>query len=608
MASEDIRRIIVDDERPKWDNKVQYLLSCIGFAVGFGNVWRFPYLCQTYGGGAFLIPYVIALFLEGIPIFHLELAIGQRLRKGSIGVWTQISPYLGGLGYASMTVAFLVSVYYNMILAWVMWYFANSFREPLPWSSCPQDVSKPELTEECFQSTASSFFWYRHTLNISPDITESGPLLWWLVLCLAICWIIVFICTVRGIKSTGKAIYVTATFPYLMLTIFLFNGLTLPGASEGLIYLFTPDVTILKNPYAWLDAATQIFYSLSLAFGGHITYASYNPQKNDCEKDAIVIAVVNSLTSMYASIPVFSVLGFKATMNYWDCLDSNIKDLMNEFNLGQKNFTRDNYAIWLESLKALSSQRVAALRLKKCDLQRFLDEGASGTGLAFITFTEAVIRIPGAQAWSILVFIMLFTLGLSSMFGLIQSILTCFTEFRIMSKYFPKEAVCGMICFASFLLGLCFTLRSGSYWLEVFDNYAAAIPLLIIAFFEVIGVVFIYGMKRFCDDVAWMTGRQPNLYWKASWQFISPVLMFTVFLACLAVQKPPSYNAWNPNYEDFPAKELKIYPKWVVFICVMLATVPCLFIPFGAIYRFGKVVLKKKEKQVLHPSSNFVTK
>ncbi|XP_042317833.1 sodium-dependent neutral amino acid transporter B(0)AT3-like [Sceloporus undulatus] len=601
----DDSRVIKDDvNRPKWDNKLQYLLSCIGFAVGFGNVWRFPYLCQTYGGGAFLIPYVIALVFEGIPIFHLELAIGQCLRKGSIGVWTQISPYLGGLGYACMMVSFLVSVYYNMILAWVTWYFVNSFRNPLPWSSCPQDASKPELIEECHKSTATNFFWYRHTLHISADITQSGPLLWWLVLCLAICWIVVYICTIRGIESTGKAIYVTTTFPYLILTAFLIYGLTLPGAVDGLVYLFTPNVGILSNPRAWLDAATQIFYSLSLAFGGHIAYSSYIPQKNDCEKDAVVIATVNSLTSMYASIPIFSILGFKATMSYWDCLDRNIKNLINAFNITQSSISRSNYTRWLDSLTASFPNKIQGLNLKTCDLEHFLDQSASGAGLAFIVFTEAVVRMPGAQAWAVLFFIMLFNLGLSSMFGLVQGVLTPLTEFPIVSKYLTKEAVCGIICLLSFLLGLCFTLRSGSYWLEVFDGYVGTMPLLVIAFFEVMGVIFIYGMKRFCDDVRWMTGRPVKFYWKASWQIISPVLMGAVFLAYIAIQRPPSYSAWNPDYEHFPVKEQKGYPGWIVFICALLTITPCAIIPIAAIHHFGQVMWARKQKQAQRPSNN----
>ncbi|OBS71153.1 hypothetical protein A6R68_00306, partial [Neotoma lepida] len=133
------------------------------------------------------------------------------------------------------------------------------------------------FVQECQSSGTVSYFWYRQTLNISSDISNPGTIQWKLFLCLVACWSTVYLCVIRGIESTGKAIYFTALFPYLVLTIFLIRGLTLPGATEGLIYLFTPNMKILQNPRVWLDAATQIFFSLSLAFGGHIAFASYNP-------------------------------------------------------------------------------------------------------------------------------------------------------------------------------------------------------------------------------------------------------------------------------------------------------------------------------------------
>ncbi|KAK5883027.1 hypothetical protein CesoFtcFv8_019399 [Champsocephalus esox] len=298
-------------ERPKWDNKVQYLLTCIGFAVGLGNVWRFPYLCQTYGGGAFLIPYAIALVFEGLPLLHMELAIGQRLRMGSIGVWNSISPYMGGLGVASLAVSFLVGLFYNMILAWILWYFFHSFQSPLPWRDCPIN------------------------LNQTGYVSESA-------------WCLVYICFIRGIETIGKAIYVTVTFPYLVLTIFLIRSLTLPGATDGLIYLCTPDWETLKNPDVWLDASTQIFFSLSLAFGGLIAFSSYNVQKNDCERDALIVGLVNSFTSIYASIPVFAILGFKANENFDKCRNWNIQRLTNSFNIGDENITLENYDDWFK--------------------------------------------------------------------------------------------------------------------------------------------------------------------------------------------------------------------------------------------------------------------
>ncbi|MGH0144540.1 UNVERIFIED_CONTAM: hypothetical protein FKN15_003581 [Acipenser sinensis] len=577
--------------------------------------------------GAFLIPYIIALIFEGIPLLHMELAIGQRLRQGSIGVWNSISPFLGGVGIGSLIVSFLVGLFYNTILAWVLWYFFHSFQDPLPWRDCPLNQNKTGYIEECAKSTPVNYFWYRETLNVTPNITDNGDLQWWMVICLASAWGIVYICFIRGIETIGKAVYVTATFPYLVLTIFLIRALTLPGATEGLVYLFTPKVEVLKDPKVWLDAATQIFFSLSLAFGGLIAFSSYNPQKNNCERDAVIVGVINSATSIYASIPIFAILGFKATSNYNECLDGNILSITNAFNIGDQNVTRENYDNWLKHLNTTHSQEIEDLHLKHCNLQEFLDQSASGTGLAFIVFTEAVIKMPGSQVWAVLFFVMLFSLGLSSMFGNLEGILTplldlhvvpkwlpkeaftaslskttvqsasgtglafiVFTEavikmpgsqvwavlffvmlfslglssmfgnlegiltplldLHVVPKWLPKEAFTGLICLISFLFALIFTMGSGNYWLEIFNNYVGSLPLLIIAFFEIISVVYIYGIGRFSDDIEWMTGRRPNLYWQATWRVISPGMLLVVFLAYIVVQvqQPATYAAWNPNY------------------------------------------------------------
>ncbi|KAI3360939.1 hypothetical protein L3Q82_013151 [Scortum barcoo] len=522
------------------------------------TLWRFPYLCQTYGGGAFLIPYVIALVFEGLPLLHMELAIGQRLRMGSVGVWNSISPYLGGLGVASMAVYFLVGLFYNMILAWVLWYFFHSFQSPLPWRDCPLNLNHTGYVSECEKSSAVNYFWYRETLNITPNIKTSGSLQWWLVLCLATAWCLVYICFIRGIETIGKAIYITATFLYLVLTIFLVRALTQSGATDGLIYLFTPNVI-------WLDAATQIFFSLSLAFGGLIAFSSYNPQKNNCERDALIVGLVNSFTSIYASIPIFAILGFKANENFNDCQNWNILTLTNAFNIGDENITLENYDDWLNYLNTTSPSEVESLSLKTCNLQTFLDQSASGTGLAFIVFTEAVIRMPGSQVWAVLFFIMLFCLGLSSMFGNLRCTLcwTC-TWFHpgclrklspvniqnLKTSYDCNHDIWRLICLISFSVALIFTLGSGNYWLEIFNNYVGSVPLLIIALFEIMSVAYIYGINRFNDDIEWMTGRRPNIYWQATWCFISPFMLLVVFVAYIVVEaeKQPTYNAWNPDY------------------------------------------------------------
>ncbi|KAK9513121.1 hypothetical protein VZT92_027992 [Zoarces viviparus] len=595
------------EERPKWDNKVQYLLTCIGSTAGLGNVWRFPYLCQTYGGGAFLIPYLIALVFEGLPLLYLELAIGQRLRMGSISVWTSISPLLGGVGIASMLVSVLVGIYYNTILAWVLWYFFHSFQNPLPWSQCPLNDNLTGYNVECVKSTPSNYFWYRETLNITPDIETSGSLHWWLVICLASAWFVVYVCFIKGIASIGKAVYVTATFPFLVLTVLMIRGLTLPGGTDGLVYLFTPDWEILKNPQVWLDAFTQIFFSLSLAFGGLIAFSSYNPERNNCERDAILVGVINSATSIYASISIFSILGFKATTAFNSCVKENILALTNHFEFSDQNITADHYDHWVEYLNRTSPGELASVDLRHCDLQTFLDQSASGTGLAFIVFTEAVVEMPGSHIWAILFFVMLFTLGLSSMFGAIEGILRPIKDLKLMPKWMPNELLTAVICSIAFLTAFIFTMGSGNYWVEVFSSYAGSVPLLIIAFFEIIGVIYGRGMKTFSEDIYFMTGKRPNIFWKACWMVISPVMLLVVLVAYVGIQAQthPSYHAWNPAYELFPKTEMKPYPDWVFAIIVLLCVLPVISIPLVALYQLVRSRIKRSSALVdLNPYCN----
>ncbi|XP_072268151.1 sodium-dependent neutral amino acid transporter B(0)AT1 [Pyxicephalus adspersus] len=586
-------------ERPQWDNKAQYMLTCIGFCVGLGNVWRFPYLCQSHGGGAFMIPFLILLVFEGIPLLHLEFAIGQRLRKGSVGVWSSIHPALKGVGIASMFVSFFVGLYYNTIIAWVMWYFFNSFQEPLPWSQCPLNANRTGLEPECAQSSSVDYYWYRETLNISTSIEDSGTLQWWLVLSLACAWGVLYVCTIRGIETTGKAVYVTSTLPYVVLTIFLIRALTLKGSVSGIKYLFTPNVTELANPVTWLDAGAQVFYSFSLAFGGLISFSSYNSVHNNCERDAVIISIINGCTSVYSATVIYAIIGFRATARYDDCFASNILELSNTFDVEEGAITIDTYNSTLHYFNETYPDVIASLNLPVCDLNKILSEGVEGTGLAFIVFTEAITKMPVSPLWSVLFFIMLFCLGLSSMFGNMEGVLVPLMDLKLIPKSWPKEAVTGTICVVSFLIALIFVLESGNYWLALFDGYAGSIPLLIIAFCEMVSVVYIYGIDRFNEDIKFMIGHKPNIFWQITWRVVSPLIMLVIFLFYFVVKVSQKlvYIVWDPNYDKFPKAKEVLYPEWVYAIIVVLAGVPSIVIPGYAIYKFIRNRLKKDDDQ-----------
>ncbi|KAI8515178.1 Sodium- and chloride-dependent glycine transporter 2 [Branchiostoma belcheri] len=130
-------------ERGNWSNKLDFILSCVGYAVGLGNVWRFPYLAYQNGGGAFLVPYTIMLACAGLPIFFLELAYGQFSSQGPVGVWKAI-PLLQGVGVCMVCVSFLVGIYYNVIIAYALFYLFASFTSYLPWTDCNNPWNTPD--------------------------------------------------------------------------------------------------------------------------------------------------------------------------------------------------------------------------------------------------------------------------------------------------------------------------------------------------------------------------------------------------------------------------------------------------------------------------------
>ncbi|XP_034017227.1 sodium-dependent neutral amino acid transporter B(0)AT1-like [Thalassophryne amazonica] len=589
-------------DRPKWDNKAQYLLTCVGFCVGLGNVWRFPYLCQSHGGGAFMIPFLILLVLEGIPLLHLEFAVGQRLRKGSVGVWRSISPYLTGVGIASMFVSLLVGLYYNTIMAWIMWYLFNSFQDPLPWSQCPLNANKTGLVEECARSTSVDYFWYRETLNTSTAIDIAGGLQWWMVVTLVAAWTVLYVCCIRGIETTGKAVYITSTLPYLVLTVFLIRGLTLKGSVEGIKFLFTPDVNKLMDPETWLDAGAQVFYSFSLAFGGLISFSSYNSIHNNCEQDAVLISIINGCTSVYSATVIYSIIGFRATQKYDDCIEGNFLKLTNAFDYPENNITGSNYDEVLKILNQTNQEVIKGLDLQECKMHDFLSQGVEGTGLAFIVFTEAIIKMPISPLWAVLFFIMLFCLGLSTMFGNIEGVVVPLQDLKVLPKTWPKEVMCGMTCAISCVVALIFTLRSGNYWLALFDEFAGSIPLLVIGFVEMIAVVYIYGIDRFNKDLEFMFGHKPNIFWQITWRVLSPLIMIfiLVFYFVTQVTKNLTYLVWDEEAEEFPVLAVRPYPPWVYIIVFLLAGVPSLSIPAVALFKaIQKKCCKQDDKEEL---------
>ncbi|KAJ8280746.1 hypothetical protein GJAV_G00058510 [Gymnothorax javanicus] len=299
------------EERGQWGSKAQFLLAVTGNIVGLGNVWRFPYLCYKNGGGTFLIPYLFFAMACGIPLALLETAMGQYTKEGAITCWRKFCPLAEGVGYGSVLTQSYICVCYIIILAWALFYLYYSFSPQLPWASCFNtwnsdhcvDFSNQNLTANWTHpqpndsSSAAKEFWERRVLQISGGIEDLGSIRWEVLLCLIIMWIICYFCIWKGVKSTGKAVYFTATFPYLMLLALLIRGLTLPGAQQGVLFYLYPNPSHLADPQVWLEAGAQIFFSYSVGGAALTVLGSYNHYNNNFYKDTFFLCLLNSATT-----------------------------------------------------------------------------------------------------------------------------------------------------------------------------------------------------------------------------------------------------------------------------------------------------------------------
>ncbi|XP_076374532.1 sodium- and chloride-dependent transporter XTRP3 isoform X2 [Megalopta genalis] len=564
-----------EDNRAAWSGKMQFFLSIIGYSVGLGNIWRFPYLCQQNGGGAFLIPFFVMLILEGVPLFLIELGLGQRMRQGALGVWNTIHPWLGGIGIASCIVTFFVALYYNVIITWCFFYLFNSLEDPLPWAKCPEVDGKP--VEECVKSSETAYFWYRTTLDAAPSIEDGQSLKWWIVLCLLLSWIVVFFIVMKGIQSSGKVVYFTSMFPYLVLTIFFIRGITLKGASAGLAHMYTPKIAKLLEPTVWLDAATQVFYSFGLAFGSLIAFGSYNTPDNNCVRDVILVSTCNAFTAIYASVVIFAILGFKAMTNVDKCLASNKNILFDNGLITYPNITMEEY----EDAVSKLNMTMLDFPLATCSLSEQLDNAAEGTGLAFIVFTQAIVELPGAPFWSCIFFMMLLALGLGSQIGILEGMLCVIFDIDLF-KRIKKQYMTGVVCTICFFVGLIFCTGAGEYWLKMFDSFAGTIGLVMVALMEMLSVVFIYGHEKFTKDIEEMTGYRPGPYWQVTWRFLAPIIMVCILVSSIASMfiNKPRYSAWDATKG---IAVLTNYPSWVlaiaaVIILVSVAPIPIVFL------------------------------
>ncbi len=278
--------------RETFSSRKVFILAAIGSAVGLGNIWRFPHVAYSNGGGAFVIPYLIALLTAGIPLLFFDYALGHRYKGSPPLAMRRIGNRLTEpLGWFQVFVCFVIAVYYAAILAWAVMYFFFSFNEA--WGDDPNAFLSGE------------FLHVADTPHIGFDFVPQ------VAIPMGIVWLLVLVVIALGVKrGISKANVIMIPLLVVMFLVLVAQSVLLPGALDGLTAFFTPDWGALLKPSVWAAAYGQIFFSLSVGFGIMLTYASYLKRRTDLTGTGLVVGFANSSFELLAGIGVFAALGF----------------------------------------------------------------------------------------------------------------------------------------------------------------------------------------------------------------------------------------------------------------------------------------------------------
>nr|XP_057932820.1 sodium- and chloride-dependent GABA transporter ine [Doryrhamphus excisus] len=481
---------------------------------------------HVFSEGAFLLPYLLMLLVLGIPLLCMELTIGQYTRRGPVHALAHVCPLLKGVGIASVAISFIMCTYYNVVIAWALYYMFSSFQAPLPWQSCNNTWNTANCTDHAtnssYSSTASQEFFKYKMLQQTRGVEDAGSIRWEIFLILVLAWLLIYFCIFKGVRSTGKVVYLTALLPYVILIALLINNVRLPGALQGILFFIVPDWEKLLSVEVWVNAAAQIFNSIGIGFGFLMSMASYNSFNNSILKDTLTISIVNSLTSILAGFVIFSAFGYM----------SHLQDVP-----------------------------VAHLAV-------------DGPGLVYIVYPQAFVNMPVPQLWAVLFFFMLLCLGLDSQFAMVEVMVTSLTDQcdqQLMRFFKKKELFVLAVCVVACLLGIPCVMQVGIYVFQLMDHYTAIVSIMFLAFFEVLAICWLYGVGRLSDNLEEMTGKRANVFFRLCWQIVAPFLITVILIFSIIQFKPARYEGY-------------VFPPWAQGVGWVVAMGSIIWIPLASVH------------------------
>ncbi|GAB2509817.1 NSS family neurotransmitter:Na+ symporter [Paramicrobacterium agarici] len=282
--------------RETFSGRNAFIFAAIGSAVGLGNIWRFPYVAYDNGGGAFIVPYLIALVTAGIPLLFLDYAIGHKFRGSPPMAFRRLHKKAEMFGWWQVLICFVIAVYYAVIIAWAACY--TWFSVTKAWGDDPAGFLMGEY------------------LQVADEVNVQFNFVPGVLIPLILVWVAAIAILAFGVqKGIARSAMIFIPLLFVMFIILVVQSLFLPGAFEGLNALFTPDWSRMADSGIWIAAYGQIFFSLSVAFGIMLTYSSYLKKKTDLTGSGFVVGFSNSGFEILAGIGVFAALGFIATQN-----------------------------------------------------------------------------------------------------------------------------------------------------------------------------------------------------------------------------------------------------------------------------------------------------
>jgi SNF family Na+-dependent transporter len=404
-----------------YERDIEYWMVALGTAVGFGCIWRFPYMVFRNGGAVFLIPYYLLIWLFGAPIMTLETAIGQYFRAGAVVMYRKVSDKYQGIAWVGIAACFCVGTLYIYLLAYVFLYMKETIMG-LEYLDAPEDQIL-KLTRE---------FYYSKILNISTKKDSLEGFHWPLLVTVILAWLLIYSVIRKGISQTGKIAVFTVLSPYVLLAVFLLRVSVLDGFGQGLIYLFYPDFTKLFTFQIWKDAMTQVAFQLSVGQTMMIIFSSFRKVNRKYVLASRLIPLINSLTGVVASLIIFGYLGYYCK----------------------------KYNLQIETLDI------------------------AGPGLVFITIPACLSTMWWPTFWIFLMMINLVLIGIDSQFGICESCIYFIDDLKLEWNGevidSNKTRIAVMVIMG--LCGLPIATRGGTYVLELIDTFGFAIPCSISMF------------------------------------------------------------------------------------------------------------------------------